>query len=101
MVDVAVLFANVSYFLTMLLLKLFYFLQVECFSSVDIMIVSVMSSTTSQFSSAFHSFFNNEKTSAETETKLYFVSSIWDDDHIMRLDEKKGNAYDVIKVTKE
>ena len=29
-----------------------------------------------------------EKTSAETATKLDFISSIWDDDHIRRLDEK-------------
>ena len=33
-------------------------------------------------------YFNKEKTSAETETRIYFVSSIWDDDHILRLDEK-------------
>ena len=31
--------------------------------------------------------FNNEKTWAETETKLDFLSSIPDDDHIQRLDE--------------
>ena len=47
-----------------------------------------MSSTTSQSSSAFHSFLNQEKISAETATKLDFVSSIWDDDHIWRIDEK-------------
>ena len=47
-----------------------------------------MSSNTSQFSSIFHTFLNKEKTSAETETKLYFISSIWDDDHIQRIDEK-------------
>ena len=48
-----------------------------------------MSDTTSQSSSKFHSFFNKEKTSAETEAKLDFILSIWDDDHILRLDEKK------------
>ena len=41
-----------------------------------------------QSSPALHSFFNKEKTSAETTTKLDFISSIWDDDHIRRLDEK-------------
>ena len=60
-----------------------------------------MSSTISQSSSEFHSFFNEEKTSAETETKLDFISYIWDDDHILRLNEKIGNAYGVIKVTKK
>ena len=47
-----------------------------------------MSSTISQSSSAFYSFFNEEKTSTETETKLDFISFIWDDDHILRFDEK-------------
>ena len=47
-----------------------------------------MSSTTCQSSSKLRSFFNKENTSAETETKLDFTSSIWDDDQIMRLDEK-------------
>ena len=47
-----------------------------------------MLSPTSQSSPAFHSFFNKEKTSAETATKLDFISSIWDIDHIWRLDEK-------------
>ena len=46
-----------------------------------------MSSNTSQSSSTFNSLFNNEKTSAETETKLYFISYTWDNDHILRLDE--------------
>ena len=59
-----------------------------------------MSSNTRQYSSAFHSFFNKEKTSVETETKIDFISSIWDDDHIRRLDEKTGNAYGVIKIFK-
>ena len=60
-----------------------------------------MSSTTSQFSSVFHPFFNKEKTSAETETKLDLISSTWDDYHIWRLDEKTGNAYGVIIAFKE
>ena len=47
-----------------------------------------MSSTTSQSSSTFHSLFNNKKTSAETKTKLDLYLSIWDDDQILRLDEK-------------
>ena len=49
----------------------------------------------------FIHFFNKENTSAETTTKLSFISSIWDDDHIWRLDEKTGNAYGVINVFKE
>ena len=87
-VNVAVFFAIVYSFLPMLLLKIFRFLQVGFFSSVDMIKVSVMLSTTIQSSSTFHSFFNKEKTSAETETKLDFISSIWNDDHILRLDER-------------
>ena len=60
-----------------------------------------MSSPTRQSSPAFHSFFNNEKISAENATKLNIISSIWDDDCIRRLDEKTGNAYCVIKLFKE
>ena len=75
------------------------FLQVELFISVDISKVYVMLSPTSQYYPEFHSFFNKEKTSAETATKLNFISSIWDDDHIWRLDEKTGNAYGVMKVS--
>ena len=47
-----------------------------------------MPSPTSQSSPALHSFFNKEKTSAETATKLDIISYIWDDDRIRRLDEK-------------
>ena len=47
-----------------------------------------MWSSKSHSSSKVHSFFNNEKTYAETDTKLDFISSIWDDDHILSLDEK-------------
>ena len=58
------------------------------FISVDISKFYVMSSPTSQYSPAFHSFFNKEKTSAETVTKIDFISSIWDDNYIRRIDEK-------------
>ena len=34
-----------------------------------------------------HSFFNKEKTRAETETRIYLISSIWGDNHIMSLNE--------------
>ena len=46
-----------------------------------------MSSSKSQSLSKYHVLFNNEKSCAETETKLYFILYIWDYDHIMRLDE--------------
>ena len=75
------------FFLSKILLKLFHCLQVRFFP-VDIIKVPVMSSTTRQYSSAFYSFFKKQKTSAETKTKLYFISSIWDNDNILRLDEK-------------
>ena len=78
--------------------ELFHYLQVGFFISVDISKVYIMSSPTSQSSPEFHSFFNKENTSAETATKLNFISSIWDDGHIWRLDEKTGNAYGVINV---
>ena len=47
-----------------------------------------MSSTAIQSYSTFHLLLNKEKTSAKTETKLDFIPSIWDDYHILRLDEK-------------
>ena len=65
-----------------------------------------MSSTTSQSYSAFHQFFHKEKTSAETETNIDFISSIWYDDHIWRLDEKKwkclwcDQSFQIINATK-
>ena len=43
-----------------------------------------MSASTSQFLSKFHSLFNNKKACTK---KLVFISSIWDDDCINRLDE--------------
>ena len=46
-----------------------------------------MLSYESQSSSKFHSFFNKENKSEETETKIDFVLSIWYNDHILRLDE--------------
>ena len=51
-----------------------------------------MSSPTSQYSTAFHLFFNKENTSAETATKIDFISSKWDDDHIRRLDDKNWHC---------
>ena len=99
-IDLAVFFV-LSFSLPTIYQELFHYLQVGFFISVDISKVYVMSSPTSQSSPAFHSFFNKEKTSAETATKLDFISSIWDDDHIKRLDEKTGNTYGVINVFKE
>ena len=46
-----------------------------------------MSSSSSQSLSKFHSLFNNENKCAETETKLDFISSICDYDHIHPVDE--------------
>ena len=68
--------------------ELYHYLQDRVFISFDISKVYIMSSRTSQYSPALHSFFNKEKTNAETATKLDIISSIWDDDHIRRLDEK-------------
>ena len=59
-----------------------------------------MSSTTSQSFSTFHLFFNRKKTKTETKTMLDFISSILDNYHILRLDEKNGNAYGVIQDSK-
>ena len=87
-VNVTVLFSNFPSFLLILLLRLFHFLQVEFFLLVDIIKVSVMPSTTSQCYSTFHSLFNKENTRTETKTKLDYISSIWDDDKILRLDER-------------
>ena len=46
-----------------------------------------MLSITNQSSLALHQLFNKEKTNSETENKLDFISSIWDDDQILRLGE--------------
>ena len=46
-----------------------------------------MSASTSQSLSKFYSLFNNEKSYIEKETKLDFISSIWDDYCIQRLDD--------------
>ena len=46
-----------------------------------------MSYSSSQLLSKYNSLFNNENTCYETENKLDFILSIWDDDHIIRLDE--------------
>ena len=69
--------------------EIFHYLEVGFFISVDISTVCVISSLSSQSSPSFYSFFNKEKTSAETATKFDFISSIWDDDRIRRLDGKK------------
>ena len=82
------LFFAPLFFLPTIHLRLFHFLQVGFFISVDISKVNVMSSPTSQSSTVFHYFFNKKNISVETATKLDFISSIWDDDHIQRLDEK-------------
>ena len=81
-------FFSSLFFLLTINQQLFHYLHVRYFLSVVISKVYIMSSTTSQSSPAFHSFFNKEKTSAETATKLDFISYIWDDDHIRRLDGK-------------
>ena len=46
-----------------------------------------MNASTSQSLSKIHSLSNNEKACAGKETKLDFISSIWDEDLIQRLDE--------------
>ena len=51
------------------------------------MMFYIMYIPTSQSSSKFRSLFNEEKARAEIFTKLDFISSIWDDDHIQRLNE--------------
>ena len=99
-INLAVFFV-LSFFLLTIHQELFHYLQVGFFISVHISKVYVMSSPTSQSSPSFHSFFNKENAGAETATKLNFISSIWDDDHIQRLDENTVNAYGVIKILKE
>ena len=85
----------------MLLLKLFHYLQVGFFSSVDIIKVfcHAVYHKTIFFSISF--VFQWGKDKCRNETKLDFISSIWDDDHILRLDKKIGNAYGVIQISKE
>ena len=94
-------YLSLYFFLPTIHRELFNYLQVLFFISVDISKVYVMSSPRSQSSPAFHSFFNKEKKIAETATKLDFISYIWDDDYIRKLDEKNGNTYGVIKSFKE
>ena len=48
-----------------------------------------MSYSASQSFSKYYYLSITKKTCAETETKLDSISSIWDNDHILRLDEKK------------
>ena len=56
---------------------------------------------TNQYSSRFYSFFNKKKTSEENKTNLDFISSIWDDDHILRLDEKNCQCLRCTKLFQE
>ena len=60
-----------------------------------------MSYSASQSFSKYYYLSITKKTCAETETKLDSISSIWDNDHILRLDEKNAIAYGVINVSKE
>ena len=60
-----------------------------------------MSSSAGQLLSKYNYLFNNEKICAEIETKFGFISPIWDDDRILRLDTKTGDAYGVIQVSNE
>ena len=81
-------FFVLTFFLPTIHRDTFHYLLVGFLISVDISKVYVMSSTTSQSFPSFNTFFNKEKATAETATKLAFILSIWDDDHIRRLDEK-------------
>ena len=74
----------------MYLLKLFHYLQVVIVSQVGIIRFYIISSSASQSFSNFHLLFNNENIYAETEKKLDFISSIWDDDHIHRVDDNNS-----------
>ena len=56
------------------------------FSQVVIIKFSIIYSSASQPLSNFHLLFNNKKTCAEIEAKLDFISSIWVDNHIHRVD---------------
>ena len=78
---------NITVFLPMLPLKLLHYLLFGISYQVDIIIVYIVSASTSQSLSKFHSLFNNEKACAEKEGKIDFISSIWDDDRIQRIDE--------------
>ena len=49
-----------------------------------------MSDPSSNSSSKYCPFFNKKEASIETNTKLDFISSIWDDDHIEIIDEISG-----------
>ena len=52
-----------------------------------------MSAPLSKSSSNHHPLFNKEKVCSEKEMKLDFISSIWDDDRIQRLDENKCQCF--------
>ena len=51
-----------------------------------------MSDPSSNSSLICHTLFNKKEASTETKTKLDFLSSIWDDDRIERLDVNKWNC---------
>ena len=90
-------FFGLIFFMRTIHQELYHYLQGQVFISFDISKFYIMFSPTSQYSTALHSFFNKEKTSAETATKLYIISSIWDDDRIWRLDEKNWYAVFVLR----
>ena len=70
-------FLSLYFFLPTIYQKLFHYLQVGFFISVDISKAYVMSSPTSQSSPVFSPFFNKEKISAETATKHWFLENIY------------------------
>ena len=56
-----------------------------------------MQSSASQYFSKYHWLFNNENIFAQPEAKDDFISSIWDDYHILGLVKITGNAYGILK----
>ena len=56
-------------------------------SQYDIIMFFIVSDSAIQSYLKFHPLFNTDKACEETETKLDFVSYIWDDDRIHRIDE--------------
>ena len=97
-VNVTLLFCWRFFFLANITAKTLSLFTSCDFSQADIIKFSIISSSASQSSLKFHLIFNNEKTCAETETKLDFISSIWDDDHILRLDENNWQCLWCTKV---
>ena len=99
-VDVAVLFANVSYFLPTLLLKLFYFLQVGFFQLISLKFPSCCLPQANLIQNFIR--FSISKRQVQ-KPKLSLISfhlygmmiTFWG------LMKKTGNTYGVIKVSKE